>query len=612
MKPVILSIYLLLLLASLPSLAAPGDPAPATRPNIIFLLTDDQRDNTLGAMGHPFVQTPNLDRLMRDSVRFRNTYIAEPVCAPSRVSFFTGMHERVHGVGFSSSYDLTEAQWERSYPALLRRSGYHSGFVGKFGVEYYTFKGRAAEKFDYWWAHDGWTKFLPKDVDSPSTTPYHRAKENIVSFIMGEAITEFLDGRPDNKPFCLSVSFNVPHGSQVTSMYPDYPEWQQMSRPANENPKLKGSPFYDTLYRDIGIEIPEETGTDPYRFIPRFIMDQDKGRRNQTYVYNYTRGTNLEHHIRYYQTITGLDHVIGKLLADLERRGLAQNTVILFASDHGLIMGEYGMGGKELLLDLSAKIPCIIHDPRLPAHLRGRQLDHLVSSLDYTRTILDYAGIEAPEFMDGRSLRPLVEERQVAWREELFLESLFTMRDNPFQEGIRTKRWKYIRMFDGILGYKEPHVDFSNRQPEFEMLFDLENDPGERTNLATAPQHAALIAELRTKVSTQSVALNERREAFKRVVPRFLAGVHRARRQKRSDATHAIPVPGCFAPRTARKSAPTTPLFPNSHDPPLRISTHDHPPRACRCLVCLAASDLGRRPPAKAQHRLHPRRRPAV
>ena len=513
MKPVILSIYLLLLLASLPSLAAPGDPAPATRPNIIFLLTDDQRDNTLGAMGHPFVQTPNLDRLMRDSVRFRNTYIAEPVCAPSRVSFFTGMHERVHGVGFSSSYDLTEAQWERSYPALLRRSGYHSGFVGKFGVEYYTFKGRAAEKFDYWWAHDGWTKFLPKDVDSPSTTPYHRAKENIVSFIMGEAITEFLDGRPDNKPFCLSVSFNVPHGSQVTSMYPDYPEWQQMSRPANENPKLKGSPFYDTLYRDIGIEIPEETG-----------MDQDKGRRNQTYVYNYTRGTNLEHHIRYYQTITGLDHVIGKLLADLERRGLAQNTVILFASDHGLIMGEYGMGGKELLLDLSAKIPCIIHDPRLPAHLRGRQLDHLVSSLDYTRTILDYAGIEAPEFMDGRSLRPLVEERQVAWREELFLESLFTMRDNPFQEGIRTKRWKYIRMFDGILGYKEPHVDFSNRQPEFEMLFDLENDPGERTNLATAPQHAALIAELRTKVSTQSVALNERREAFKRVVPPFPRG----------------------------------------------------------------------------------------
>ncbi len=519
MKFITLSISLLLtLLAGLPSLAAAEGSAPAARPNIIFLLTDDQRDNTLSAMGHPWVKTPHLDRLLRESVRFRQTYIASPVCAPSRVSFFTGMLERVHGVGFSSSYELTEAQWDRSYPALLRRSGYHTGFVGKFGVEYYAFKGRAAEKFDYWWAHDGWTKFLPKDVDSPSTKPYHRAKEDIITFIMGEAMTEFLDQRPDNKPFCLSVSFNVPHGSQVTSMHPDYPEWHRMTRPANENPKLKGSPFYDTLYRDIGIEIPEETGTDPYRLIPKFIMDQDR-RQNQTYVYNYTRSANLEHHIRYYQTITGLDHVIGQLLADLERRGLAQNTVILFGSDHGLIMGEYGMGGKELLLDLSAKIPCIVHDPRLPADLRGRQLDHLVSSLDYTRTILDYAGVEAPAFMDGRSLRPLVEGRQVAWREEMFLESLFTGRDNPFQEGIRTKRWKYIRMFDGIVGYKEPDVDFSRRPPEFELLFDLENDPGERTNLAAAPQHAALITELRAKVSIQSVALNERREAFKRVVP---------------------------------------------------------------------------------------------
>ncbi|MFH1921756.1 MAG: sulfatase-like hydrolase/transferase [Planctomycetota bacterium] len=175
-----------------------ADKPPA--PNIVFLLTDDQRDNTFGAMGHPFVKTPNVDRLLSQSVRFRNTYIAEPVCSPSRVSLLTGMHERVHGVGFTSSYELTEAQWERTYPALLQKAGYHTGF-------------------------------------------------------------------------------NVPHGSQTTSMYPDYPDWRRMSRPANENPKLKGSPFYDTLYRDIDIRVPASTGTDPYQFIPRFIMDQDKGRR---------------------------------------------------------------------------------------------------------------------------------------------------------------------------------------------------------------------------------------------------------------------------------------------------------------------------------------------
>ncbi|MEY5009965.1 MAG: hypothetical protein RLZZ253_1104, partial [Verrucomicrobiota bacterium] len=343
MKPLLLLLVPLLSAALTASHAVEVPPKSAPRPNLIFLLTDDQRDNTLGAMGHPYVQTPNLDALMRDSVRFKNTYIATPVCSPSRVSFLTGMPERVHGVGFSSSYDLTEQQWEKTYPALLRKGGYHTGFIGKFGVEYYTFKGRAAEKFDYWWAHDGWTKFLPKDHQTPSTTPYHRAKQDVITFVMGEAMTEFLNTAPREKPFCLSVSFNVPHGSQITSMH------STMSRPANENPKLKGSPFYDTLYRNLSIPLPADACTDPYRFIPQSILDQDKGRRNQTYAYDYQLDTLREHHIRYFQTIIGLDHVIGGLLAELKKRGLDQNTVILFGSDHGLLMGEYGMGGKELL-----------------------------------------------------------------------------------------------------------------------------------------------------------------------------------------------------------------------------------------------------------------------
>jgi arylsulfatase A-like enzyme len=508
-----------LLFAPLASLQAAETARPAPRPNLIFLLTDDQRDNTLGAMGHPYVRTPHLDALMRDSVRFKNAYTATPVCAPSRISFFTGMPERVHGVGFSSSYDLTEQQWEHTYPALLRKGGYHTGFVGKFGVEHYTFKGRAHEKFDFWWGHDGWTKFLPKDHDTPSTTPYHHAKEDLITPIMGEAMTKFLDAAPSTKPFCLSVSFNVPHGSQVTSMFTDYPEWNRMTRPANQNPKLHGTSFYDQLYRDLVIPLPSDVGMDPYHFIPQSIMDQDKGRRNQSYAYDYTLATCREHHIRYYQTITGLDHVIGGLLADLKKRGLDQNTIILFGSDHGLLLGEYGMGGKELLLDLTMKIPCIIHDPRTPKEQRGRQLDPLVSSLDYTRTILDYAGIEAPAEMEGRSLRPWVEGRETPWRNELFLESLFTLRDNPFQEGLRTTRWKYIRMYDGVPGFKEPHVDFKNRAPEFEMLFDLQADPTERRNLVNAPEHATVLTELRQKTTARSIAINQRRDAFMKSSP---------------------------------------------------------------------------------------------
>ncbi|MCU0959642.1 MAG: sulfatase-like hydrolase/transferase [Pirellulaceae bacterium] len=499
------------------AIAQTGQRGP-DRPNIIFLLTDDQRDNTLGSLGHPFVQTPNLDRLVRQSVRFRNTYIAEPVCASSRVSLLTGMYERVHGIGFTSSYQLTEAQWARSYPALLRQAGYYTGFIGKFGVEYYTFRGAAAEKFDYWWGHDGWTMFFPKEHDTPSTTPYHDAREDIITAIMGEAMTTFLERRPADKPFCLSVSFNVPHGSQTTSMYTDYPDWQRMTRPANENPKLKGNPFYDTLYRDRSFAMPEDTGTDPYRHIPQFLLDQDRGRRNLVYPYNYDRDTCREHHVRYYQTITGLDHVIGQLMEELERRGLTESTVVLYASDHGLLMGEYGMGGKGLLYDLVEKIPCFVHDPTLPAELRGRQLDQLVSSLDLTRTILDYAGVAALEFMDGASLRPLVEGREVAWRDELFLESLYTGRDNPFQEGIRSGHWKYIRMYDGQDPYEEQHVDFAGRLPAFEMLFDLQTDPGERMNLVANLDHREMLQTLRRRCAATSSALNARREQYQQVV----------------------------------------------------------------------------------------------
>ena len=488
----------------------------AKRPNIIFILTDDQRDNTFSAMGHPFVKTPNVDRLLSQSVRFKNTYIAEPVCSPSRVSLLTGMHERVHGIGFTSSYQLTEDQWSRSYPALVKKAGYYTGFVGKFGVEYYSFRGKAGEKFDYWWGHDGWTKFLPKNTKSASTLPYHKAKANVITEIMSEAMADFLGSIPNDKPFCLSVSLNTPHGSQTTSMYQDYADWRKMTRPANENPELKGTKFYDTLYRDLDIQIPETIGKDPYRFIPKFIQDQDKGRRTQTYQYSYTRPTCTEHHVRYYQTISGIDHAIGGLLKELTERDLADNTVIIYGSDHGLLMGEYGMGGKALLYDLSSKIPCFIHDPRSPKKQRGRELDQLVSSLDITRTILDYAGAEAPDFMTGRSLRPLVEGRKTKWRNELFLESLYSGRDTPFQEGMRRGKWKYIRMYDGVVNYREEHVDFAGREPDFEMLFDLEKDPGEMNNLAKghSGKHNEILNLLRKKTAAGSQQLNRERARF--------------------------------------------------------------------------------------------------
>ena len=468
---------------------------PTSRPNIIFLLTDDQRDNSLGGMGHPWVKTPNLDTLMKNSVRFSNAYIAEPSCCPSRVSFFTGMHERVHGVGFTSSYKLNEEQWSKSYPALLRESGYYTGFIGKFGVEYYTFKGQAEKKFDFYRGHDGWAKFFPKSA--ANCKEYWDSAEDIITPVMGESIERFLNTAPKDKPFNLSVSFSIPHGSQIISMH-----------------KIKDHPVYGDLYRDVDIAIPEDTATDPHRYIPKKAMDQNKGRK-QLYDYDYTTKRCREHHIRYYQLITGLDIVVGEMVASLKEKGLADNTVIIFASDHGLLMGEYGMGGKTLLYDLACKFPCFIYDPGLPKNTRGKTIDNLVSSLDITSTIVDYAGVEQPVEMKGNSLQPLLNGKSDGWRDEVFLENLYTDRDTPIAEGLRKGKWKYIRMYDDISPYSEKHLDFKNRKPLFEQLFDLSKDSEEKVNLIEKMEESAMLASLRKRCGELSEELNIQREKYR-------------------------------------------------------------------------------------------------
>ncbi|NQV35086.1 MAG: sulfatase-like hydrolase/transferase, partial [Phycisphaeraceae bacterium] len=253
-----------------------------------------------------------------------------------------------------------------------------------------------------------------------------------------------------------------------------------------------------------------------YQYIPKRIMDQDQGRRNNTYFYDYDREICSEHHIRYYQQITGLDKVIGDMVATLKKQGLHKNTVILFASDHGLLMGEYGMGGKGLLYDLTAKFPCFVYDPRLPKDRQGRTVKDLVSSLDITSTILDYAGITQPKEMQGRSLVPLMDGENIPWRDSLFLENLYTGRDTPFSEGIRKGKWKYIRMFDGVAPYTEQHTLFAGRAPDFEQLFDLQKDPEERMNLMQAYQDTDLLASMRRLCQQGSTDLNHRRSQYRR------------------------------------------------------------------------------------------------
>jgi hypothetical protein len=229
--------------------------ATEQRPNIIFLLTDDQSAGTLGCEGNLVIQTPNIDRLAANGVRFSDAHVVNPVCAPSRANYLTGQYVGVNGSGFPHAFGtISNEQWEKSYPALLRNNGYWTGFIGKFGVEYHEFKWREQEKFDFWYAHNQWARFHIKEQNREHTRIYKDAKSGLLPEVIGEGIERFLKEAPKDKPFCLSVSFNSPHNSMTGSMAFELEGHKfgadTYTAPANRMPQLKGHPIYGSLYRD--------------------------------------------------------------------------------------------------------------------------------------------------------------------------------------------------------------------------------------------------------------------------------------------------------------------------------------------------------------------------
>lgn len=484
--------------------------ASAQRPNLLFILTDDQRDNSFSGMGHPWVETPNIDRLLEKSVRFENAYIAEPTCRPSRAAILLGNHERVNRNGFSSDHKMTEAQWEDSYPVLLQKAGYETGYVGKWHVNLDGLQ--FEDMFDYWNGHNGHGDFYyeTKQPDgSTKTITTNRHHTNNALQFLRDVRSDPLETSGQAKPFCLSICYATPHGSKVRKMH------GPMDRSSSENPKLKDHSIYGGKYRDLDIAYPFQDPDNPYSHIPRSVMDQDKG-RNTTYNYVYDPASSKEHHYRYYQMITELDQMVGELVAELEKQGLAENTVIIYASDHGLLMGEYGMGGKGLLYDLSAKFPCFVYDPKAPNKMRGISREELVSSLDLTVTLLDYAEVKSGPFMTGRSIKQLVKGQRLSmpWREGLFLENMYTGRDTPLQEGYVKGNWKYIRYSKSPHPYSIDDVEALDGKPVFEMLFNLKEDPGEVTNRINDPKLESKVAELRQLCEADLGKLLDLREEY--------------------------------------------------------------------------------------------------
>lgn len=423
---------------------------PRATPNIVFLLTDDHRWDAVGAAGNRIIRTPHLDKLAEQGVTFTNAFVTTSICMTSRASIFTGLYARAHKIN-DFSKPFSEQQLERTYPALLRAHGYHTGFAGKYGVG----NAMPADRFDYWGGFPGQGRYFPQGEPGIHLTE-----------LMGDQAIEFLRSAPRAKPFCLSVSFKAPHVQD------------------DDARQFLPSPATAKLYANAEFPSPK---TADARYIAMLPLEVQRSEGRRRWAVRFSTPALYQESVRnYYRLISEVDTVVGRIRDQLDRSGEASNTLIVFTGDNGFYLGEHGLAGKWLMHEESIRVPLIVYDPRLPASRRGARIDHMALNIDLAPTILAAAAIPSTPAMQGRSLYPLLEGRAgTVWRSEWFYEHEFTNGWIPKTEGVRTANWKYTRYLDCA--------------PLFEEVFDLAADPLEERNLAAQPEHRATLDRLRLR-----------------------------------------------------------------------------------------------------------------
>jgi arylsulfatase A-like enzyme len=424
------------------------------KPNIIFILTDDQRWDALGYAGNKLIHTPEMDKLAKEGTYFENALVTTPICAASRASILTGLYERTHQFNFQTG-NVRQEYMDKSYPKLLKEGGYHTGFYGKYGIrddsqetmfddyEIYDRNNSYEDRRGYYY------KTLGKDT-------VHLTRYT------GQKALDFIADAPNDKPFCLSISFSAPHAHDSAE---DQYFWQPSTDGLLQNMEMPGPELGDDKYFDEQPEIVKA------------------GFNRLRWTWRYDTPEKYQHSVKgYYRMISGIDLEIAKIRDQLKRKGLDKNTIIIFMGDNGYFLGERQLAGKWLMYDNSIRVPLVIYDPREKKH---RDIEEIALNVDVPPTILDYAGLKIPNSWHGKSLKPVVDSGDLGFeRDTVLIEHIWEFESIPPSEGVRTKDWKYFR--------------YMNDQ-SLEELYNLKEDPQEIKNLAKNPKYKSKLVAFRKK-----------------------------------------------------------------------------------------------------------------
>ena len=441
--------------AALAGLCGNGFSAAKKRPNILFLFTDDQRFSTLNAVNNPDVHTPTMDALVKNGTTFTHAAIMGgtigAVCAPSRAMMLTGQSlfhvtdsiivPRKGADSVARPFDL--------YPEVLRKAGYQTFGTGKWhnGPALYARCFGAGGNIMFGGMSDHLKvpvhNFDPSGVYPPKG--FHTG-EKFSSELFSETAIGFLKNYKSEDPFFMYVAYTAPHDPRMAPQrYLDMYPWQKVKLPEN--------------------------------FLPEHPFDNGEMRIRDEMLAPFPRTADVikQNIAAYYAMITEVDEQMGRVLQALKESGRADNTIVVFAADNGLACGQHGLMGKQNLYDHSMRVPLVIGGPGIA---KGKKVDSLCYLLDLFPTFCDLTGTKIPSSVEGRSLAPALTGKTVALRDSLF------MAYRHFQRGVRTEHWKLI----------EYNVDGKRTT----QLFDLQNDPWEKKNLAGDAAQAGRVRELRT------------------------------------------------------------------------------------------------------------------
>lgn len=434
------------------------------KPNIIFILTDDQRFDAIGYAGNKLISTPEMDKLASEGTYFKNAMVTTPICAASRASILTGLYERTHSYNFQTG-NIRESYMTDSYPRILKESGYKTAFYGKYGVRYDDLD----KQFDDYESYDRNNQYNDRRGYYFKTL----GKDTVhLTRYTGQKAIDFIANAETDKPFCLSLSFSAPHAHDAAE---DQYYWQQE---------------FDALLQNMTMHGPE-LGEDKYfKAQPKIVRD---GFNRLRWTWRYDTPEKYQHSVKgYYRMISGIDREIAKIRQELRKKGLDNNTVIILMGDNGYFLGERQLAGKWLLYDNSIRVPLLVFDPRQNTQ---NDSDALALNIDVPATILDLAHIEQPKTWHGKSLMPIATNSKKKFqRDTVLIEHIWEFDHIPPSEGVRTKDWKYFR--------------YVNDQ-SIEELYNLKDDPKEINNLAASKKYEKKLKMFRKKTNRLIVELSD-------------------------------------------------------------------------------------------------------